>query len=172
MKAPDLIVRRARAALWAGLLGGLLFLMIGAGFALHAWRADENLLAAGFVLLAGFAYAWQHFDRLRLDQPVVAIADDGLRLPGVGEAPIGWDRIAGARAATGFAFRAGRRVDLELDAETFVTLRLGQVFLGDAVTKLRGVPYGVSIHTRGLDHDAAAIFAAMRRHWPPAAAED
>jgi len=171
MKAPDLIVRRARTALWAGLLGGLLFLAIGAAFALQAWRTGEDWLGAGFVFLAGFVYAWQHFDRLRLDPPVVAISDEGLRLPGVAEAPIAWDRIAGARAAEGFALRSGRRIDVEVDAETFVRLRLGQTFLGDAVTKLRGVPYGLSIHTRGLDHDAAAIFAAMRRHWPPAAAD-
>ena len=63
------------------------------------------------------------------------------------------------------------RIVLALDGPTFDSLKLGHRWMGEAIVKARHVPHGVAIHTGGFDRGRDELYAAIRRHWPPAAAE-
>jgi len=167
MKPAELVVRRNRLATAVGAVGALVFVLATSWFAFHAWSIGESLLAPGFILALALFYAAQAVERLVRDRPVLAIRPDGLHLPAFADAPVPWERIRALSPAGGFAAWRGGRVDLALDAETFARIRPGQRFLGDPVTRLRGGPNAIAIHTRGLDHDAATIVAALHRYWPP-----
>jgi len=170
VKPAELVVRRTRTALWTNAVAAAIFIAAALWFLIASWEAGESRLAAGFILFLALAHAVPAAQRLLHDRPVLAIRPDGLHLPGTADAPIPWERIRALAPGRGFAAWRGGRVDLALEADAFVKLRLGQRMLGDPVTKLRGAPAAIAIHANGLDHDAAAIVGALRRYWPPAGA--
>jgi hypothetical protein len=170
VKPAELVVRRTRVAVWTNVLAAAMFIIAAVWLLVSSWELGESRLAAGFILFLALAHAVPAAQRVLHDRPVLAIRPDGLHLPGTAEAPIAWERIRALAPGRGFAAWRGGRVDLALEPEAFVKLRLGQRMLGDPVTKLRGAPAVIAIHANGLDHDAAAIVAALQRYWPPAGA--
>lgn len=160
----------ARRSVWSILtnivLGALLTAITFANI-VHQVRSDGSWTAA---LMFGFIAAyflWTGIDQLRDRSPLVEISPDGLRLRSATAHPIPWSRIWRVEAAGRPLGFGGGRVDFQVDIETFSTLKLGQRFMGDVVVKKRSAPNSFSVLTPQLDENAAAIFAAVKRYWPP-----
>jgi hypothetical protein len=119
------------------------------------------------VVLAAMVafYAWQAMRQLVDRQPVVVVRADGLLLPTASPAPIAWAQI---RDVSVGGFLARNQIEIALDGAFAGALTLGQRALGDSVVKRRGVTPGFAIRASNLDQRAAAIVAAILRHWPPA----
>ena len=124
-----------------------------------------------FVILALF-FLWQGWTQFRDRSPIVEIGPAGLRLPSASSEPIAWPRIWHAQAGRGLPGFGGGRVDFMVDAETFARLKLGQRFMGELIVKKRSVPNAFSVITPQLDESANAIFAAVKRYWPPDRGDD
>lgn len=163
-------VLTGRRATWFTLINLCLALVLLAGAvanAVNILQTDGSWIMALVVLgLVGF-FTWQAWTQFRDRSPVVEVAPDGLRVPAASDAPIAWSNIAIVAPAEGIAALGGRRIDVQVDAQTFSRLRLGQRFMGDFVVRRRGLPNTFSILTQGLDVGPAALHAAIRRYWPP-----
>jgi hypothetical protein len=127
---------------------------------------DWNPVVTGgiFAILIGFYLCQglqQAFDR----RPVLVIGPEGLYLRSSLPTPIPWRRIAKADCVTGM-FRPGR-LDIEVDAETYSTMRLGMRLLGDDIVRRNPLRHSFSILARSYDHSATEIFAALKQYWPP-----
>jgi hypothetical protein len=168
--AADGLVFTARRALWATILNmtlGALLSALTIANLVHQVRIDGAWgIAVLFVILALFFF-WQGWSQFRDRSPVIEISRDGLRLPAASDAPVAWPRIWHVHSARGLPGLGGGRVDFVVDAETFARLKLGQRFMGDIVVKKRSVPNAFSVITPQLDESAGAIFAAVKRYWPP-----
>lgn len=134
------------------------------------WSRGESLVTGSlFAFVAGY-YAMTTFNQLRDRQPQIVISADGLGLPAAAADPIPWSRILHLRVKKRLIPTLGGQVDLQVDPEIFLKLKLGQRFLGDAVLKARGIPNTLTVRTQGLDRSTAEIETALKRHWPPASA--
>ena len=164
----------ARRARWAALLNMALGLMLAALTAAnlnHQVRTGGAWGVAVLLVILALFFFWQGWTQFRDRSPVIEIGPDGLRLPTASAQPIRWSRIWQARAGSGLPAFGGGRVDFTVDAETFGRMKLGQRFMGDLVVKKRSQANTFSVTTPQLDESAAAIFAAVRRYWPPEGGE-
>lgn len=160
----DLIARRARWFLFCNLVMALALLALGLGNVAYQFQTGGPAWVGALLVAIVGAYAWQTVRQLVDRQPIVAVRADGLLLPTAAAEPIAWSRIQGV-ALGGLLGR--NQIDVAIDSPLLAQLTLGQRFLGDSVVKRRGVMPGISIVTGNLDHRAAVIMAAIRRHWPP-----
>ena len=159
----DFIMRRARwfTAMSMVLALGLLALALSA-----ILNPDPGMGMTGglmFLAVGGF-YLWQTVSHARDPRPVAAVTRAGLDLPGAIDQTIAWRDIL--RVDYREAMFAGSRVDVDVDPEVFIRMRMGQRAMGDTVVRRRGVNSGFSILSIGLDRDAKALYAAIRQHWP------
>jgi hypothetical protein len=168
MSAPDLVVRRSR------MVAGLNAAMAAAVTVAAAWFGVTEARGGGtpwyavgmVVVLMGF-YASMSLRHFLDTTPLLVVGPDGLGFPQSADAPIPWRSVTRLGAARSFALVGGGRLDIELEPEALVGLRLGQRLMGDPLVKMVGVPYGISLNAQGLDHRASDILAAIGRHWPP-----
>ncbi|HEX6980625.1 MAG TPA: hypothetical protein VF342_15150 [Alphaproteobacteria bacterium] len=164
---PVFIVRRARWYTTANLALGLGFLGFTAASLVHQIRAGEAwILPLSFVVFAAF-YCWQVWVQFRHRKPLIEISAAGLGLPGASPAPIPWSRIWRIEPGRGLPGLSGGRINFQVDADTFIGLRLGQRFMGDVVVRNRRLPNSFSVITQGLEERTDAIYAAIKRYWPP-----
>ena len=160
----------ARRALWAAVLNmalGALLSALTIANLVHQIRIDGGWGIGGMFVILALFFLWQGWSQFRDRSPIVEIGPDGLRLPSTSSEPIAWSRIWHAQAGRGLPGFGGGRVDFMVDAETFARLKLGQRFMGEIVVKKRSVPNAFSVITPQLDESANAIFAAVKRYWPP-----
>jgi len=164
---PVFIVRRALWYTITNLALGVAFLGFTTASLVHQIRAGEAwVIPASFVAFAAF-YCWQVWGQFRQRTPLVEISAAGLSLPGVTPAPIPWSRIWLVEPGRGLPGISGGRIHFQVDADTFVGLRLGQRFMGDVVVRNRRLPNSFSLITQGLEERTDAIYAAIKRYWPP-----
>ncbi|HEX2116593.1 MAG TPA: hypothetical protein VHM01_19490 [Alphaproteobacteria bacterium] len=159
-----------RRALWATLLNvtlGLLLSALTIANLVHQLRVGQSWgVGVLFVILALF-FLWQAWMQFRERTPLVEIGPNGLHLPGVSAEILPWSRLRQVTAGRGLPGLGGGRVDFTVDPETFAHLKLGQRFMGDVVVKSRGRPNTFSVVTPQLEERADAIYAAVKRYWPP-----
>jgi hypothetical protein len=163
----ELTARRAHWYLACNLATALAMLavaLLNIGYQLR--NGGPAWVAVALAAMVGF-YAWQAVRQLLDRQPIVVVRADGLLLPTASAAPIAWARI---RDVARGGLLARNQIEIALDAATAGALTLGQRALGDSVIKRRGVDPGLAIRAGNLDQPAAAIIAAILRHWPPPAA--
>jgi hypothetical protein len=168
MTTGELVVRRARFHIALQFALALLLAGFACYYGWSQYLAEEGS-TVGTLLIVGLlvTYAVQ-VGRQCLDRtPIVIVGPAGLTLPPASPDPIAWPRVRHLGASRSLALVGGGRLDLQVDPEIYVRLKLGQRFLGDPIVKMARAPYGVSVIAQGLDHSAAAIFAAIHRHWPP-----
>jgi hypothetical protein len=160
---PDFALYRARwfTAMNVILAAGLLVLALAA---IIQREAGFGWMGGLIFLAVGGAYLWQAVGHAINRDPVVAVMPRGLALPGACESVISWHDIVQVAFRTSAI--GGARVDIDIDPAIRARMHMGQRFMGDAVVSRRGVAGGISILTTGLDGDAAALYAAIRRHWP------
>ena len=134
------------------------------------WQRGESLVTGGmFTFIAGY-YALITFLQLRDRQPLLAVGPAGLHLPAASADPIPWSRISYLRAKQRVIPTLGGRLDIQVDPEIFLRLKLGQRIMGDFIVKQRGIPNTFTVLTKGLDRGTAEIEAAIKRYWPPSGA--
>ena len=173
--SPDDPVFVARRSMWSILMNLVLGVLLAAltfGNVVHQIRTGGSwTVAVLFGFIAAY-FLWHGVEQLRNRSPLVEIGPDGLRLRPASVQPIPWSRIWNAQASSGpLGFGSGR-VDIQVDAETFNALKFGQRFMGDLVVKKRSAPNTFSVLTPQLDESPAAIFAALKRYWPPDRRDD
>lgn len=159
-----------RRSLWAIIVnlavGGILAALTIANL-VHQARSNGGWgIAVLFVILALF-FLWQGWMQFRDRAPVVEISPEGMRLRSASAQAIPWSHIQHVRPGGALPGFGSRRVDVMVDAETFMRLKLGQRFLGDVIVKKRGAPNAFSVITPQLEENGDAIVAAVRRYWPP-----
>lgn len=160
----------ARRALWATILNmalGALLVALTIANLVHQIRADGSWGVSGIFMVLALFFLWQGWTQFRDRSPIVEIGPAGLLLRSASNEPIAWSRIWHAQAGRGLPLLSGGRVDFMVDAETFARLKLGQRFMGEIIVKKRSVPNAFSVITPQLDESANAIFAAVKRYWPP-----
>lgn len=166
----DGAVFAARRALWAILLNLLMGLLL-AGFTVvnvvRQLREGGSPVTAGIFAIVAVFFLWQVWTQLRDRAPQVEVGPDGLRLPGAAPEAVPWTRVRHVAAARGLPGLGGGRIDVTVDAELFEQMKFGQRFMGDIVVKRRSMPNTLSIITPQLDENADAIYAAVKRYWPP-----
>jgi hypothetical protein len=161
--ADELVLRRAPwfTAMNLALAGGLLALALAA---LTQDDASIGWTGALVFLAVALFHLWQTIAQIRDARPVVAVTRQGLVLPSAADEVIEWSAIGRVDYRAGAI--AGARVDIDIDPAIHARMRMGQRAMGDAIVRRRGVAGGFSILTTGLDRDGAALYAAIRRHWP------
>lgn len=166
----DGAVFTARRALWAILLNLLMGVLL-AGFTVvnvvRQLREGSSPVAAGVFAFVALFFLWQVWTQLRDRAPQLEVRPDGLRLPGAAADALPWARVRHIAPARGLPGFGGGRIDVTVDAELFETMKLGQRFMGDIVVKRRSMPNTFSVITPQLDENADAIYAAVKRYWPP-----
>jgi hypothetical protein len=164
----DLTARRAHWYLACNLMTALAMLAVAVLNIGYQFRTGGPAwVAVVLAAMVGF-YAWQAVRQLLDRQPIVVVREDGLLLPTASAAPIAWAQIRDV-ARGDFMFR--NQIEIALDGAAAGALTLGQRALGDSVVKRRGVGTGLAIRAGNLDQPAAAIVAAILRHWPPSASD-
>jgi hypothetical protein len=173
MREPEFAVRRSRVV--TGLNAGMATLVTVAS----AWFGFGEAIAGGTSLLAVVTvvtllavYSWNATRNFLDGRPLLVVAPEGIWLPQHAQAPIPWHAIQRVGASRSFALVGGGRLDLDLAAEAFVQVRVGQRLMGDHVVKMVGTPFGISLLAQGLDHPASDVLAAIGRYWPPRDASD
>gem|GEM_PF-1677010 len=168
VKLPLLVVRRSRRHAGLGLLAGSIVFGFAVAVVWTAWREGGSMVGALMLLGIAAWYGVQTGQIFRDDAPKLVVERQGLSLPGVAEATIPWDKIGEVRVATGFRALGGGRIDIALDPEIFVGLKLGQRWMGDPIVKRGGLSPVISILAASLDANARTILDAVRQFWPPA----
>lgn len=164
---PGLEARRARWLSGANLILALGLFALTIANLWWQWNRGENLLTGALFAFVATFYAGQMFVQFRDRRPQLVIGPAGLGLPAAAPNPIAWSRIRQIHIKRRFLPTLGGQIDIEVDPETFQTLRLGQRIMGDFVVKRRGFGIAFSVLTQGLDQSTAQIEAALKRHWPP-----
>jgi hypothetical protein len=162
-----LIVRRSLRLAGLNLVFASVMFGLSVAVAWYAWREDAPMGAPLLFLAIAAFWGVTMGQQFRDQEPKVIVGRDGLELPGVAPAPIPWDKIEEVALGTGIRALGGGRLDVFLDAGSFVTLKLGNRWMGDPIVKRPGIRPGFTILGAGLDAKTRAIFDAMRRHWPP-----
>jgi hypothetical protein len=166
------VVRRSLWSILMNLLLGALLAALTFSNIVHQFRTGGSwAVAIMFGIIAVF-FLWQAIDQLRDRSPLLEIGPDGLKLRTASPQPIPWPRIWHAQAGAGVLGLGGGRVDFQVDTEIFSGLKFGQRYMGDVVVKKRNVPNTFSVLTPQLDESAAAIYAALKRYWPPDRRDD
>ncbi len=163
----DLVARRALWQMAITLIFALGLFVLTLANLYWQWSRGESLVTGSlFAFVAGY-YALMTFNQLRDRQPQIVISAAGLGLPAASADPIPWTRIAYLRVKRRVIPTLGGQLDLQVDPETFLRLKIGQRFLGDFILKRRGLPNGLTVLIHGLDRGTADVEAAIKRHWPP-----
>ncbi len=169
---PVFMVRRSMWSILLNLLLGALLAAVTFANVVHQFRTGGSwAVAIMFGIIAAYFF-WHGVEQLRDRSPLIEIGPSGLTLRPASAQPIPWQRIWNAQAGSGLFGFGGGRVDFQVDAETFNTLKFGQRFMGDVVVKKRTAPNSFSVLTPQLDESAGAIFAALKRYWPPDRRDD
>ncbi len=166
------VVRRSIWSILMNVLLGLLLAALTFGNIVHQVRTGGSWAVAIMFGIIAVYFLWHSIEQLRDRSPLVEIGPEGLRLRGASAQPIPWPRIWHAQAGAGVLGLGGGRVDFQVDAEIFAGLKLGQRYMGDVVVKKRSMPNTFSVLTPQLDENAGAIFAALKRYWPPDRRDD
>jgi hypothetical protein len=168
MTAPDLVVRRSRvvAGLNAAMAAAVTVAAAWFGFT-EARGGDTSWFAVGMVVVLMGFYAAMSTRHFMETTPLLVVTAEGLYFPQSADAPIPWTSVLRLGAARSFSLVGGGRLDIELEPEAFMRIRLGQRLMGDPLVKMPAVPYGISLNAQGLDHRASDMLAAINRHWPP-----
>lgn len=173
--SPNGPVFAARRSIWSILmnivLGALLAALTFVNIVHEIRTGGSWAVAIMFGIIAAY-FLWHGVEQLRDRAPLIEIGPDGLRLRPASAQPIPWSCIWNAQASSGPLGVGAGRVDFQVDTETFNTLKLGQRFMGDVIVKKRSAPNTFSVLTPQLDESAGAIFAALRRYWPPDQRDD
>jgi hypothetical protein len=167
VKLPLLVVRRSRRHAGFGLLAGSIIFGFAVAVVWTAWREGDAMVGALILLAVAAWYGVQTGQIFRDDSPKLIVERAGLSLPGVADTTIPWTRIGEVRVATGFRALGGGRIDIALDPEIFVGLKLGQRWMGDPIVKRGGLSPVISILAASLDANARTILDAVRQFWPP-----
>jgi hypothetical protein len=167
VKLPLLVVRRSRRHAGLGLLAGSIIFGFAVAVLWTAWREGDELIGALLLLAVAAWYGVQTGQIFRDDSPKLIVERAGLSLPGVAKATIPWTGISEVRVATGIRALGGGRIDMALDPEIFVDLKLGQRWMGDPIVKRGGLSPVISILSASLDANARTILDAVRQFWPP-----
>lgn len=170
MRVSDRAVFIVRRALWFTLLNfvfGIVLLAMAAANLVELVRSGGSWAVALLLILIAGVYAAQAFAQMRSRANLIEIGPAGLRLPTASEAPIEWSRIWQIEIGRGLPGLTGGRLHFQVDIDTFARLRFGQRFMGDNVVRRRGYPNAFTVITQGLDENATAIYAAIKRFWPP-----
>jgi hypothetical protein len=174
-QSPSGTVFVVRRSLWSILMN----LVLGLGLAgltvanvVYQLRTGGSWTVAGMFAFIAVFFLWQAIDQLRDRSPLVEIGPSGLRLRLASPDPIPWSRIWHAHATRGPLNFGGGRLDFQVDPAVFLRLKFGQRFMGDIVVKKRGQPNTFSVIAQPLEESADAIFAALKRYWPPDKQDD
>lgn len=160
---PAFEVRRSRAHGVIFFCGALGLFAFSLAFTWTTYQNGGSVFGALFLTaLMGF-YAAQSGHQLLDRRPLLIVGADGLGLAGATAAPLPWSRIWRLQAVRGLT---GARIDIVLDAETFLGVKLGNRWMGDHVVKARHLINGFSILTAGFEHSGPEIEQAIRRYWP------
>ena len=161
------VVRRSIWSILMNLVLGLLLAGLTISNIVHQFSTGGSWAVAIMFGVIAVYFLWHSVDQLRDRSPLIEIGPEGLRLRSASPQPIPWARIWHAQAGTRVLGFGRGRVDFQVDPEIFVALKLGQSYMGDVVVKKRSMPNTFSVLTPQLDESAPAIFAALKRYWPP-----
>jgi hypothetical protein len=170
MSVPAQPVFTARRALWAVLMNLLMGVLLAVLTIINVVRQIQDggaLLASAFFAMLVLFFLWNAWSQLRHRRPLIEIGAAGLRLPTASEQPLSWTLIRQVVPARGALGLGAARIDFTVDTDTFARLKLGQRFMGDVIIKRPGMPNTFSVITPQLEENAAAIFTAVKRYWPP-----
>lgn len=175
MNPPEQPVFTARRALWAVLLNlvmGALLAVLTITNIVRQLQEGGSLLASGFFAVLALFFLGNAWAQLRARMPLIEVGAAGLRLPGASDQPLPWTEIRHVAPARSLLGLPARRIDFTVDPDAFARLKLGQRFMGDIIVKRAGMPNSFSVITPQLEENAAAIFAAVKRYWPPERPEE
>jgi hypothetical protein len=170
MSPPEQPVFTARRALWAVLLNFVMGALLAVMTIINIVRQiqeDGSLLASGFFAVLALFFLGNAWSQLRARAPLIEVGAAGLRLPGASEQIVPWTEIRQIAPARSLPGLSPSRVDFTVEPDTFARLKLGQRFMGDVIVKRIGMPNSFSVITPQLEENATAIFAAVKRYWPP-----
>jgi hypothetical protein len=163
----EFVVRRARWLTAVNLFFALGLLVLALVNIYWQWSRGESLVTGAMFTFIFAYYSLITVQQLRDRQPQLAIGTAGLDLPAASADPIPWSRITYLRIKQRLIPMLGGRLDIQVDPETFLRLKLGQRLMGDFILKQRGIPNTFMVLTKGLDRRTADIEAAVKRYWPP-----
>ena len=115
------------------------------------------------VLLA--AYLLYSIQQFRDPRPVMTIAADGLHLPGARSSPIPWPSVRRVICRVGLLSKG--RIEVQVDAETYGSMKLGLRILGDQVVRRMSPENTFAVLMHGTDRRALETYTAVRRFWTP-----
>jgi hypothetical protein len=170
MKPPifqTLIVRRSMRMASINLLFASLVFGLAVAVLWYAWNEAEPLTTPLVFLALAVFWGVTMGQQFRDGAPKIVVGRDGFDLPGISQGPIPWNKVEELALGTGLRALGGGRLDVFVSAETFVTLKLGNRWMGDMIVKRAGMRPGFVVLGVGLDTKPKTIVEAIRRHWPP-----
>lgn len=166
-------VRRSRPYVILSLAMTAAFVALALATLIQAFAAGtptrSQTIAGLFFAVLLTAYLLYSIQQFRDPRPVMAITADGLHVPAARLSPIPWPNVRRVVCRVGLIGKG--RIEIQVDAETYGSLKLGLRILGDTIVRRMSPEHTFAVLMHGTDRRALETYTAIRRYWtPPASA--